>query len=124
MERTVEIPVVHMEFGSFIMIAKELTLFGSLNPRPQSPAALENQSGLRCEDTATRTVWGKNANFPVLRVHRTGIGRMRHADTETDRHGKRRRLNTATEQTGSPPWPCHHEARSHRPSSYAYLFFF
>jgi glucose-6-phosphate 1-dehydrogenase len=25
MGRTVEIPVVHMEFGSFIMVAKELT---------------------------------------------------------------------------------------------------
>lgn len=29
MGRTVEIPVVHMEFGSFIMVAKELTLVGS-----------------------------------------------------------------------------------------------
>jgi hypothetical protein len=28
MGRTVEIPVVHMEFGSFIMVAKELTLLG------------------------------------------------------------------------------------------------
>jgi hypothetical protein len=26
MGQTVEIPVVHMEFGSFIMVAKELTL--------------------------------------------------------------------------------------------------